>query len=467
VSEKGTEQATEQRKEKARKKGDVVRSRELVSSVAMLAGVMVLGIAAKQFLSGWGEVYVRCLSLGEAPAEDLNRAVVSILAPSLLPVGAVMAACLAAAVFAGAGQSGGLSIHGEALGLKLERLNPATNLGNLFSLRSVTRMMKSLLPAAVVIALGVKALRELILPMPVMSVTRLPETLEACFGLAVKAAWVMVAWSGLDYAAERMAWNKKLRMSKQELRDELKETIGNPQVKGRIRRIQNAMRRRKVKADMSRASVVVTNPTHYAVALEFSFETMLAPTVLTKGQNLHAQRIREEARWAGVPIVENPHWRGHCTSRWRRDSRFPMSCMRRWPEFWHFSTGNRWSGRRASAGRRKRRQGCGRPRCWPGPGVGCDSAGEYGRMDQGEAQRAAAAGSGDQHGVRDADSGAELCSGYFAGDVDDGVDHRVSERNSGAAGGGLQRVSDAAAAVDAVPAVAQYRVEPEDSAAWA
>ena len=144
------------------------------------------------------------------------------------------------------------------------------------------------------------------MPMPVMSVARLPETLEACFGLAVKAAWVMVAWSALDYAVERMAWNKKLRMSKQELRDELKETIGNPQVKGRIRRIQNAMRRRKVKADMSRASVVVTNPTHYAVALEFSFETMLAPTVLVKGQNLHALRIREEARWAGVPIVENP-----------------------------------------------------------------------------------------------------------------------------------------------------------------
>ena len=65
------------------------------------------------------------------------------------------------------------------------------------------------------------------------------------------------------------------------------------------------MRRRKVKADMSRASVVITNPTHYAVALEFSFESMLAPTVLVKGRNLHAQRIREEARWAGVPIVEN------------------------------------------------------------------------------------------------------------------------------------------------------------------
>ncbi|HXE06830.1 MAG TPA: EscU/YscU/HrcU family type III secretion system export apparatus switch protein, partial [Acidobacteriaceae bacterium] len=123
---------------------------------------------------------------------------------------------------------------------------------------------------------------------------------------ALKAAWIMLAWSAIDYAIERAAWNKRLRMTKQEMRDELKETMGNPQVKGRIRRIQHAMRRRKVKTDLARASVVITNPTHYAVALEFSFDTMLAPTVLTKGRNLHALKIREEAGLAGIPIVENP-----------------------------------------------------------------------------------------------------------------------------------------------------------------
>jgi flagellar biosynthetic protein FlhB len=312
LSEKGTEQATEQRKQKARNKGDIVRSRELLSAVAMLAGVLVMGASAKQFLSSWCEVYARTLVLAMSDLEEsgVDRTLIEeglrILLPALLPVGMVLAASLAATLLAGVGQSGGLRIHGEALGFKLERLNPVTNLGNIFSMRSVTRMVKSLLPAAVVIVLGVKALKELILPMPVMSAVRLPATLNACFSLAMDAAWVMVAWSALDYAVERMAWNKKLRMSKQEMRDEMKETMGNPQVKGRIRRIQNAMRRRKVKADMSRASVVITNPTHYAVVLEFSFESMLAPTVLTKGQNLHAQRIREEARWAGVPIVENP-----------------------------------------------------------------------------------------------------------------------------------------------------------------
>jgi flagellar biosynthetic protein FlhB len=312
VSEKGTEQATEQRKQKARKKGDVVRSRELLSSVAMLAGMIVLGALVTQFLSAWDHVFARSLSLGMKASPDegleplLMQQALKIIIPSLVPVGLMLAACFGASLFAGVGQSGGVQIHGEALEWKFERLNPVTNLGNIFSIRTVTRMIKSLLPAGVVVVLGIKALKELVLPMPVMSTMRLPATFGACFDLALKAAWIMVVWSGFDYAMERMAWNKKLRMSKQELRDEMKETVGNPQVKRRIRQIQNAMRRRKVKADMSRASVVITNPTHYAVALEFSFELMLAPTVLVKGRNLHAKKIREEARWAGVPIVENP-----------------------------------------------------------------------------------------------------------------------------------------------------------------
>jgi len=308
MSEKGTEAATEQRKEKAKKKGDIPHSRELLSAVSMLAGVLVLGSSTKQFLSGWDQVYASSLQLGvgDFGAQSLDRAVVKILTPALFPVGLILMTSFAAALMAGIGQTGGLNINGEALLMKPERLNPVTNIGNIFSLRSITRMGKSLLPATVVIAIGVKAMRELILPMPVMSATRLPETLSVCFDLTVKAAWVMVVWSGLDYAMERVAWNKKLRMTKQEMRDEIKETMGNPQVKGRQRKLQNSMRRRKPKPDISKASVVVTNPTHYAVALEFSFESMSAPTVLAKGKNLHALKIREEARWAGVPIVENP-----------------------------------------------------------------------------------------------------------------------------------------------------------------
>jgi flagellar biosynthetic protein FlhB len=116
----------------------------------------------------------------------------------------------------------------------------------------------------------------------------------------------MVVWSAIDYAVEYASWTKRLKMSKQEMKEEMKQAMGNPQTKGRVRQAQRAMRKRRVKADMSRASVVITNPTHYAVVLEFSFETMQAPTVLAKGRDFNALDIREEARWAGVPIIENP-----------------------------------------------------------------------------------------------------------------------------------------------------------------
>jgi flagellar biosynthetic protein FlhB len=95
-------------------------------------------------------------------------------------------------------------------------------------------------------------------------------------------------------------------MSREDLRDEFKQTEGNPQIRSRIRGLQRQMRRRKVKADVSRAAVVLTNPTHYAVALGFDFVAMDAPKVLAKGRNLLAEEIKAEACWSGVPIVENP-----------------------------------------------------------------------------------------------------------------------------------------------------------------
>jgi len=310
MSEKGTEQATPERKKKAAAKGDSVRSRELLSAVAMLGGVMALGTVAHGFVASWGRVYLECLrSVAMGAVNDergWNESVRRLVAPMVTPVGMVMAASFAGALVSGIAQGGGVQLHPNAIGFKFGKLNPVTNLGSLFSLRSTVRVVKSLVPAAAMVALGWSALKSLLLPMPVMSLRRLPTTFSVAYGLALSAAWITLGWSGLDYAMERRSWNQRLKMTKQEIRDEIRDAMGNPQVKGRIRQIQHAMRRRKVKADMSRASVVITNPTHYAVALEFSFETMQAPTVLAKGRDLHAAEIREEARWAGIPMIENP-----------------------------------------------------------------------------------------------------------------------------------------------------------------
>lgn len=310
MSEKGTEQATPQKKKKAREKGDSVRSRELLSAIAMLGGVLMLGATAHGFVSGWGKVYaesIRSAAVGEVNGEQRwNEAIRQMLEPALLPVGLVLAASFAGTLIAGVAQVGGIEIHPNAVEPQFAKLNPATNLGHLFSLQSATRVMKSLVPAAAMVVVGWGALKTLMLPMPVMSLVRLSSTFSTAYSLALDAAWITLAWSALDYAIEWRSWNERLKMSKQELREEMKDAMGNPQVKGRVKQIQRAMRKRKVKADMSRASVVITNPTHYAVALEFSFETMTAPTVLAKGRDLLAAEIREEARWAGIPIIENP-----------------------------------------------------------------------------------------------------------------------------------------------------------------
>jgi flagellar biosynthesis protein FlhB len=314
MADKGTEQATPLRKKKARERGDGVHSRELLSAIAMLGGVIMLGVLSNGFVLSFGKVYLESLrsatGVGGVGAQSgellLNSAVRQILLPALLPVGLILAASFAGALISGVAQSGGLQFHPAALELKFAKLNVVTNLGNLFSLRSATRVAKSLVPAAVMVVLGWGALKALMIPMPVMSLMRLPTTFSAAYGLALDAAWVTLAWSGLDYAIEWRSWNQRLKMSKQEIREEIRDSMGNPQIKAKVRQIQRAMRKRKVKADMSRASVVITNPTHYAVALEFSFETMSAPTVLAKGRDLLAAEIREEARWAGIPIIENP-----------------------------------------------------------------------------------------------------------------------------------------------------------------
>jgi len=310
MSEKGTEQATPQKKKKAKEKGDLVHSRELLSAMAMLGGVLALGAVAHGFVSGWKQVFVESLRV----AAEGNRheghvwreAVKPMLEPVLLPVGIVLGASFVAALVSGMAQNGGVRFYANALEPKFSKLNPATNLGNLFSLRSAARVLKSLIPAAVMVLLGWMALKALMLPLPVMSMVRLPATFSTAYGLALDAAWVTLVWSALDYAMEWRSWNARLKMSKQEVREEIRDSMGDPHIKARVRQVQRAMRKRRVKADMSRASVVITNPTHYAVALEFSFETMAAPTVLAKGRDLLAAEIREEARWAGVPLIENP-----------------------------------------------------------------------------------------------------------------------------------------------------------------
>jgi flagellar biosynthetic protein FlhB len=306
-----TEQATQHRREKARKEGDILHSRELSAAAGTLAGVMTLGMLGGRTMEAWRGTFAGFLSLGAAARWEpatmettlvaMRRLIMTLLAPPSM----VMAMVAVAALGAGIAQTGGLNVNGSAIGFKLDRINPIANAKNLFSLRAAARLGKSLIPASF---LGVFAVQRIgrQLTIPPFSTTRLQTLGSDVYGLLLAAAWLLFGWSAIDYLVEWQSRESRLKMSRQDLRDEYKETEGSPQIRGRIRSLQRQMRRRRVKADVAKAAVVLTNPTHYAVALGFDFVTMEAPKVLAKGRNLLAEEIKAEARWAGVPIVENP-----------------------------------------------------------------------------------------------------------------------------------------------------------------
>jgi len=306
-----TEQATQHRRDKARKEGDILHSRELSSAAGTLAGVMVLGAMGSHLLMVWRGAFAAFLDLGQparwetAEIQPTLYALRRLAMDSLAPLGVMMAAVAAAALGVGIVQTGGVNFHAEMLGFKLDRINPVSNIKNLFSLRAAARLAKSLIPAALLAVFCVQRIARQ-LSIPPFSMARLEMLGSDVYGLLLAAAWLLFGWSAIDYLVEWQSRESRLKMSREDMRDEYKETEGNPQIRGRIRNLQRQLRRRKVKADVSKAAVVLTNPTHYAVALGFDFATMEAPKMLAKGRNLLAEEIKAEARWAGVPIIENP-----------------------------------------------------------------------------------------------------------------------------------------------------------------
>ena len=306
-----TEQATPHRREKARHDGDILHSRELSSAAGTLAGVTALGSLGVGTLIAWRKTFAGFLALGseacwepvriKATLQTMRSLMLAVFTAPALTIGAVAAAAGAMAML----QTGGINFHFGAIGFKPERINPIANAKNLFSLRAAGRLGRSLIPAALLAVLAVQRIGNQ-LAIPAFSTARLEALGADTYGLLQATAWLLFGWSAIDFLVEWQSRESRLKMSKQDLRDEYKETEGNPQIRNRIRGLQRQMRRRQVKSDVAKAAVVLTNPTHFAVALSFDFTTMEAPRVLAKGRNLLAEEIKTEARWAGVPIVDNP-----------------------------------------------------------------------------------------------------------------------------------------------------------------
>jgi flagellar biosynthetic protein FlhB len=308
-SDNKTEQATPRRREKAREQGQVARSRELPAALAVATALLVLGWTASASFETWRE-YARAVMDYAARSElHLDSPIVGWtqivilrwIAPSML------AAWLMA--LAGSLAQGGILFAPAALSPNIERFSPSNKLKQLFSLTALSGLLKSLIPGAIVIYLALQvATREW--PRIVLSSRQtVPSLATLAFAMLFEIGWksalTMLVWSGADYLLVRQKHEGDLKMSREELREEMKQSEGNPAVKGRIRRLQRQVRRRRMMQDVQKATVVVVNPTHFAIAIQYE-PSMQAPVVVAKGRNLLAEQIKQAARWHGITIIENP-----------------------------------------------------------------------------------------------------------------------------------------------------------------
>lgn len=303
-----TEKPTPRRQKKAREQGQIARSRDLSSGLAFMAAVISLGWIAVSFPGAWRDFSARVLH--EAASGDLSTVpLLSWMAGMVLTLAAPVLGLAWIAAAGGAVAQGGLIFAPAALQPQFSRLNPATRVQQLFSLPALSRLLRSVLPGGVVAYLLAAILeRDWAL---FLHASRLGSHAEGAiiFGRAYELAWksglVLLAWAILDFFFERQHLAGELRMTRQELKDDFKETEGNPMIKGRIRRLRRQTLRKRMLEDAKRASVVITNPNEFAVALEYK-PAMAAPMVVAKGRNLLAQQIKQVARWHGIPMVENP-----------------------------------------------------------------------------------------------------------------------------------------------------------------
>ncbi len=310
-----TEQATPRRRQKARERGQIARSRELMASAAVMAVILILATEAGSFPFRWQALLQRSLDWSVSRNFDDDRASTLAMIDLLLVaerdalwfVGTAVGMGFLAASLAAVIQ-GGLVFSPSALQPSLARFSPVEHAQQMFSLTSAARMLKSLLPGSAIAWLAWSMLardwRSFAGCLYLRPMGTTAFIFARVFEIAWKATLVLLAWSAADYLIERQKVSSDLRMSRQELRDEYKETEGNPAIKGRIRRLRRQVHRRQMLAAVKRAAVVVTNPDEFAVALEYR-PLMNAPVVVAKGRNLFARQIKDLARWHGIVLVEN------------------------------------------------------------------------------------------------------------------------------------------------------------------
>ncbi|HUY90337.1 MAG TPA: flagellar biosynthesis protein FlhB [Pirellulales bacterium] len=304
-----TQDPTPHRRQQAREQGQVARSQDLGSAALLLAGLSALLMLGEPLIGTMGALAQRCLGETPAPA-DVDSALaqfndlVWLVAPPLLPV---LAAMLVVSIGVNVAQVGLLFLP-EKLAPDLSRIDPLKGFSRMFSLTGVARLgfgfVKVVLVAAVAYAV-LSGHRDAVLGLSGLGLPEIAVYLVDCLlwtGIKIAAALLFLAL--LDYGFQWWRQEQDLRMTLQEIREEMRNLQGDPQIISRRRQVQRQLVMNRLKTAVPKADVVITNPTELAIAIEYDLETMAAPVVVAKGAGVLAQRIRRLALENGIPIVE-------------------------------------------------------------------------------------------------------------------------------------------------------------------
>lgn len=308
-----TEQATPKKERDARQKGQVPQSREANGAVALLVLILFLNLFGPYFMERFFAHYMNIMEKCAAPWDVFEyrgfmTLVAQILWDMLLLMGPILMVVMLTGVLLNYVQVGFL-FTAEPLKFKLDRMNPINGFKRMFSLRSIVELVKSSLKAAVMIYISITYLRDkqaVLVNLFDMDVWLMGATIwKTIFDIVVRNAIFLIVVALFDYIYARYEHNKQLKMSKQEIKEEYKQTEGDPLIKSKIRERQRQMSMQRMMQDVPKADVIITNPTHFAIAIAYQSEKDAAPRIVAKGQDLIALNIRKIAEANRVPVVEN------------------------------------------------------------------------------------------------------------------------------------------------------------------
>lgn len=307
-----TEQPSEKRLRESREKGDVPRSRDLSGAVVVLAGVSALMNGGAASMEHVQRIYRLGLSYGRDAlfSDQLSGRVFSLAMHEAMSLFAPVALATTLAALAAPLLLGGLNFSAEALQPKFERLDPIEGLGRIFAMRGLVELAKSLLKLLLIGGVLVMVLKNWQNDLMATGVGEVRAGTFKAMSLlghgALLFGSILALIGGADALYQKFDHTKRLRMTRQELKDESKESDGNPELKARVRQVQFQMARKRMMQELPKADVLITNPSHFAVALRYDEGRMGAPRVIAKGMDELALQIRQVASSHRIPTVEAP-----------------------------------------------------------------------------------------------------------------------------------------------------------------